>query len=58
MIEKELTLRDYFAAKVLPWVMEDITLDMDTLSTGFMEAAAEWSYAMADAMIKERNGHK
>lgn len=53
-----MTKRDYFAAAALPWVLADIKLDMGMLSKNFMEAAAEWSYEMADAMIKARNGHK
>ena len=40
-----MTLRDYFAAKAMQGVMAK-TIDKNTI--------ANWSYEMADAMLKER----
>jgi hypothetical protein len=48
-----MTMRDYFAAKVLPWVLADIEVDMN-VGRPFHEAAAEFAYDIADAMMKER----
>ncbi len=65
-----MTLRDYFAAKALPWSVEtesemverEFSMppcpDGDTNPSGFrkwwMEADAKYKYAQADAMLKER----
>ena len=50
-----MTLRDYFAAKTLPWFLskldeEDIIEDRDLLR----QFVAEHAYKMADAMLKAR----
>lgn len=52
-----MSLRDYFAAKVLPWVLADIELDTN-VGRPFNEAAAEFAYDIADAMMKERSRAK
>jgi hypothetical protein len=44
-----MTLRDYFAAKALPWVAEDLPA-----SDGFYTKVATLSYELADAMMKAR----
>ena len=53
--QEGMTLRDYFAAKALPWFLnkldeEDIVDDRDLLR----QFAAEHAYKMADAMLKAR----
>jgi hypothetical protein len=53
-LDTKMTMRDYFAAKVLPWVLADIELDMNTGDT-FHAAAAEFAYEIADAMMKARS---
>ena len=53
-----MTLRDYFAAKVLQGVMSSVEMGI-VFSKGDKppsDEIAESAYAMADAMIKERNG--
>jgi hypothetical protein len=50
-----MNLRDYFAAKALPWFLnkldeEDIVDDRDLLR----QFAADHAYKMADAMMKAR----
>ena len=52
---KDMALRDYLAAKALPWFLnkldeEDIVDDHDLLR----QFAAEHAYKMADAMLKAR----
>jgi hypothetical protein len=51
----EMNLRDYFAAKVLPWFLnkldEEDMLDDPALTRQF---AADHAYKMADAMMKAR----
>ena len=44
-----MTLRDYFAAKALPWVAEDMPAQEN-----FFERVADQSYKLADAMLKAR----
>ena len=44
-----MTLRDYFAAKAMPWVASDLPVCED-----FSKQVAEFSYKMADAMLKAR----
>jgi len=65
-----ITLRDYFAAKAMPAVYgclersqlnegEDILdLDVDEDGTPSSDAmlVAKWSYGLADAMLKARDG--
>jgi len=43
-----MTLRDYFAAKVICGMFADHTRDQG------MESMAMWAYKTADAMLKER----
>ncbi len=45
----EATLRDYFAAKAMPWVASDVPAGCN-----FQDKVAVLSYAMADAMLKAR----
>ena len=45
----EATLRDYFAAKAMPWVASDVPA-----GSNFQDKVAVLSYAMADAMLKAR----
>jgi len=47
-----LSLRDYFAAKVMAKVMPDTVSPLSYEE--HIKNAAEWSYKMADAMIKAR----
>jgi hypothetical protein len=44
-----MTLRDYFAAKAMPWVAEDLPA-----SDGFYTKVATLSYELADAMLEAR----
>ena len=44
-----MSLRDYFAAKAMPWVASDLPVCED-----FSKQVAEFSYKMADAMLKAR----
>lgn len=46
-----MTLRDYFAAKALPAV-----IDYQNTGHEFNERVAEAAYAMADAMLRARGG--
>lgn len=48
-LHKGMTLRDYFAAKILPWVCHDLSA-----CEGFYKRAAEKSYQVADAMLEAR----
>ena len=60
--QQGMDLRDYFAAKALPYLMKDIKedLDMDGAWEGWdvsevaIEMMAESSYEIADAMMKAR----
>lgn len=63
--ESGMTLRDYFAAKALPFVLERWTkdaikdkqfslLECEGVPTDLAICVAEEVYAMADAMLKER----
>lgn len=45
-----MTLRDYFAAKA----MQAFWFDPESTFSAKKENAAEWSYAMADAMLEAR----
>lgn len=45
-----MTLRDYFAAKVL----QGIIAESGAASYGREHTLAKWAYAQADAMLKER----
>lgn len=46
-----MTLRDYFAAKAMPWVLQEWrSVGMDDL----YKTAATESYKIADAMLKAR----
>jgi hypothetical protein len=45
-----MTLRDYFAAKAMPWVASDLPA-----GDNFQALVAKFSYKMADAMLAERN---
>ena len=47
--DRGMTLRDYFAAKAMPWVASDVPA-----GSNFQEKVAVLSYAMADAMLKAR----
>ena len=54
--QEGMTLRDYFAAKALPWFLnkldeEDFVDDRDLLR----QFAAEHAYKMADAMMEARD---
>ena len=44
-----MTLRDYFAAKAMSWVAEDMPAQAN-----FFERVADQSYKLADAMLKAR----
>ena len=44
-----MSLRDYFAAKAMPWVAEDMPAQEN-----FLEVVADKSYRWADAMLKAR----
>ena len=46
-----MTLRDYFAAKALPWISQFNSVDGKAMT---FEAIAKHSYEMADAMLKAR----
>jgi hypothetical protein len=48
--EEGMTLRDYFAAKAMPWVASDLPA-----GDNFQALVAKFSYKMADAMLAERN---
>jgi len=58
--EKGMTLRDYFAARAMQgflanaWQSEDMERENYTAAEQ-IEATAEVSYAVADAMLKARN---
>lgn len=62
-MERGMDLRDYFAAKALPFVMQDIKEDLvsdDEWSGWFFERTvadmmAENAYLVADAMMKMRD---
>ncbi len=45
-----LSLRDYFAAKVIPWVCSDLPQPCES----FYKRAAVLSYKLADAMLEAR----
>ena len=45
-----LTLRDWFAGQALAGIASDPTIDLSLVER------AEWSYRMADAMLKARGG--
>ena len=47
--QKGMTLRDYFAAKAMPWVAYDLQVNED-----FYARVAQHSYEIADAMLKAR----
>lgn len=49
ILHKGMTLRDYFAAKAMPWVAEDMPAQEN-----FLEVVADKSYRWADAMLKAR----
>jgi len=46
-----MSLRDYFAAKALPWISQFNSVDGEAVT---FEAIAKHSYEMADAMLKAR----
>jgi hypothetical protein len=48
--ELGMTLRDYFAAKALPFALSECVLSEDY----DVNSAAELAYQFADAMLKER----
>jgi hypothetical protein len=48
-----MTLRDYFAAKAMPWVASDVPA-----GSSFQDKVAVLSYAMADAMLEARKEQK
>ena len=50
-IEKGVTLRDYFAQSAMQGVM----IGVEYKHVGNAREVAEWSYAIADAMLKQRN---
>lgn len=60
--ETGMDLRDYFAAKALPYLMKDVKEDLNLdgawegwdLSEIAIEMMAESSYVIADAMMKAR----
>lgn len=52
-----MTLRDYFAAKVLPAVFEKINISAMNCPKNYHDVAAREAYNMADAMLKAR-GHQ
>jgi len=43
-----MTLRDYFAAKAMQFLVSHLDRDME------FDDYAAWAYGMADAMLKER----
>jgi hypothetical protein len=47
--QEGMTLRDYFAAKAMLWVAEDMPAQAN-----FFERVADQSYKLADAMLKAR----
>jgi hypothetical protein len=47
--QEGMTLRDYFAAKAMSWVAEDMPAQAN-----FIERVADQSYKLADAMLKAR----
>ncbi len=47
--DKGMTLRDYFAAKALPWVCDDLPA-----CENFYQRAAVKAYQLADAMLAAR----
>ena len=51
-----MTLRDYFAAKAMPWVYADYCESANTIGfeEGWRDGVAIDAYAMADAMLKAR----
>ena len=49
LMETDATLRDYFAARALPWVCSDLPV-----CEGFYRRAADKSYEIADAMLEAR----
>ena len=53
---KDMTLRDYFAAKAMPWVYADYCESANTIGfeKGWRDGVAIDAYAMADAMLKAR----
>jgi hypothetical protein len=50
ILHKGMTLRDYFAAKAMPWVAGDMPAQEN-----FFERVADQSYKLADAMMERRN---
>ena len=50
MDKRGLTLRDWFAGQALAGIASDPTIDLSLVER------AEWSYRMADAMLKARGG--
>jgi hypothetical protein len=48
--EGGMTLRDYFAAKVMQGLLASLPSD----TTLYVSNVAKWSYEMADAMLKAR----
>lgn len=50
---KGISLRDYFAGKVLASILTSQEFDETT-----PEIAAKWCYKFADAMVKERDKNK
>lgn len=51
-----MTMRDYFAAKAMPWVYADYCESANTIGfeKGWRDGVAIDAYAMADAMLKAR----
>lgn len=47
-------LRDYFAAKAIPIYLEWFVRNEGVSQLETCEQAADWSYAMADAMMRAR----
>ena len=53
---KDLTLRDYFAAKAMQgYVMDEAILQDSDHSVDWLKKTAAAAYEQADAMLKERN---
>lgn len=51
-----MTLRDYFAAKSLPTMLDICRLDSRDEGVSLLEHVAENAYAIADAMLVARGG--
>lgn len=54
MAETGMTLRDYFAAKIMATFMQGAVLPPDFDAKGQLEFAAKRAYEAADAMLQER----